>query len=158
MSSCAFDSVAFDPVAFDVCIVVVPSEGGGGLRKGRRKKPVKYNTIDWQAEEDRKELEEMKLSQLLAKQLEEQLKINAALLRETAAGNDRVAPIVDTVSQAPLEPPKPPMDPQQKAILVARLAKAREAKEAKAREAEAKRKQMLDNLARARKAKKRKNK
>jgi hypothetical protein len=152
---CAFDPVAFDPVAFDVCV----SATSPGTDKWKRKK--RY-IIYREATAREKEIEEMRLSSVLEKQLRDAQFMNMQLIEmskqmigqmqaakppEGEKGKDK-----KTV-QPPPEPAKP-VDPRKREMALAALQKAREVKEAKKqREAEIA-KQRLKNLAKARRVQK----
>lgn len=104
----------------------------------------------------------MKLSQMLAEELQKKIIENEALARALLESNSSLKPVVDEVAKvdpkvAYQEPPKP-MDPRRHQELMRRLDLARQAKDAKKQAAEDRRQRMLDNLSKARKAKQKKRK
>jgi hypothetical protein len=145
---CAFQSGAFQSNAFQVCIdvVIVDTNAGGGLKR-------KLPSYQWR-DHNREEEEELKLSQLLAQELQKKIAENEALMQAAMAASGNIEPVVNKVAAInPMEPPKPEMDPAKKAELMRRLEKARQVKEAKKREEEERAKQRLRNLAKARRVK-----
>ena len=151
--SCAFDSVAFDDFTFDVCVIAEVEAQHGSHRRNRTQQW--YKDFENQVAQDI-ERHEMKLSEELAKRLQEQIAFNQAMMQVNnnllLANNNLLGVVSEIQSKAQVVPEKPAMDPEKKAILMERLAAARQAKDAKKAEAEAKHKQMLKNLAKARKA------
>jgi hypothetical protein len=146
----AFQSDAFQSDAFQQptpAPTPAPSDTGGTDLKR------KYPRYQWR-DHNKEEEEELKLSQLLAQQLAEQIRKNQALMAATAQANKNISPIVDQVANlTPSQPAPPPMDAAKKAELLKRLELARQAKEAKRRAAEDFAKQRLRNLAKARRVK-----
>jgi len=147
----AFQSDAFQNDAFQQptpAPPIAPSDTKGGM--GFKRKYPRYPWRDHNKEEE----EELKLSELLAQQLAEQIRKNQALMAATAQANKNISPIVDQVANlTPSQPARPPMDAAKKAELLKRLELARQAKEAKKRAAEEFAKKRLRNLAKARRVK-----
>ena len=140
-----------------------------------RKKPKPKQIFEY-TQDQRKAVEDMMKSRLLAQQLREMerekkelLAVNQQMQEQLKQVKVNTAPPVIRVggveyalaptneAPTPVLPPAPPKDPRKREIALAALEKAREAREAKKqREAEIA-KQRLKNLAKARKAKKRNN-
>lgn len=148
---CAFQSGAFQSNAFQVCVPDTTIQRGSH----RRNKRIDYGGYQKQVQDDI-ERHEMKLSEELARKLQEQIEFNNAMMVVNAnllKANNNILGVVNEIQQkANVVPQKPEMDPRKKAELTARLEAARAAKEAKKQAEEEKRKQMLKNLAKARKA------
>ena len=149
--SCAFDAIAYDYPTFDVCIDIQIQTGS----HRRNRTQAWYQELANQVTQET-ERYEMKLSEELAKKLQEQIAFNQAMMQVNnnilLANSNLLGVVAEIQAKANVVPTKPEMDPEKKAILVERLANARAAKDAKKVAEEAKHKQMLKNLAKARKA------
>jgi hypothetical protein len=123
----------------------------GSARRNRR------NWKDYQElVEDEAERHEMKLSEELARKLQEQIAFNQAMMQvnnNILLANSNLLSVVNEIQiKSEVVPNKSAMDPKKKEELLLRLEKARETKNENKRLAEEKRKQQLKNLAKARKA------
>jgi hypothetical protein len=120
----------------------------------------RHNRRDWKEYqgrvEDEAERQEMKLSEELARKLQEQIAFNQAMMQVNnnilLANSNLLSVVSEIQSKSEVVPNKPAMDPKKKEELLLRLEKARETKNENKRLAEEKRNQQLKNLAKARKA------
>lgn len=145
-NSCAFNNAAF----------YVGSPCGGVIQHGshrRNRGQQWYREMQSQIEAEA-ERYEMKLSEELAKKLQEQIAFNQAMMQVNnnllIANNNILGVVAEIQSKAQVVPDKPKMDDEKKAALLLRLA---EGKERKRKEEEARKKEMQKRMAKARKAK-----
>ena len=145
----AFDGATFDYIAFDVGDIETEQHGSH-----LRNRKIDYGLYKAQVINEI-ERHEMKLSEELAKKLQEQIAFNQAMMQVNnnllLANNNLLNVVSEIKEKADVVQQKPTMDADKKSALLLRLA---EGKERKRREEEAKKKEMQKRMANVRKAKK----